>query len=81
MEIELWLIWLILAVVMLIVEVATLTMMVALSGGRMYCLDGLCLCGAGMSVQLVALPARQCYSLSVACAVVPAQENVCAEER
>ena len=28
---------------------------VALSGGRMYCLDALC--GAGMSIQLVALPA------------------------
>ena len=57
MEIELWLIWLILAVVMLIVEVATLTMWsLCLAAGcivSMVC----ALCGAGMSIQLVALPA------------------------
>lgn len=56
MEIEYWLIWLIMAVVMLIVEVATLTMWsLCMAVG---CLASMicALCGAGVAVQLVALP-------------------------
>lgn len=56
MDIELWLLWLILAVVMLIIEVATLTLWsLCLAVG---CLASMtcALCGTGLSVQLVALP-------------------------